>query len=133
MLYGELTRVILEACFEVSNELGAGFLESVYQNALIIALKQKGLNVQAQAPLSITFRGQQVGQFFADVLVEDRVIIELKSVSALTGEHQAQVINYLKGTGKEVGLLVNFGRPTLEYKRLQYPLSIKTDKNPVYP
>ena len=133
MLYEELTRTILEACFEVSKELGAGFLESVYQNAIMIALKQKGLNVQAQAPLSVIFRGQQVGQFFADVLGEDRVIIELKSVSALTGEHQAQVINYLKGTGKEVGLLVNFGRPKLEYKRLQYPLSIKTDKNPVYP
>ena len=82
MLYQEITSKILEACFEVSNELGSGFLESVYQNALMIALKQKGL-------------------------------------SALSGEHQAQVLNYLKGTGIEVGLLINFGRPKLEYKRLE--------------
>lgn len=121
MLYEELTGKILEACFEVSNELGSGFLESVYQSALIIALKQKSLSVQAQTPLSVYFRGEQVGQFFADILVEDKVIIELKAVSALTGEHQAQLLNYLKGTGKQVGLLINFGRPKIEYKRLEYP------------
>jgi GxxExxY protein len=120
MLYQELTGKILEACFEVINELGAGFLESVYQNALLIALKQKGLNVQAQFPLAVMFRGEPVGQFFADILVEDKVIVELKAVSALSGEHQAQVLNYLKGTGIEVGLLINFGRPKLEYKRLEY-------------
>lgn len=121
MLYKELTWKILEACFEVSNELGSGFLESVYQSALMIALKQKGLSVQSQSPLSVCFRGEQVGQFFADILVENKVIIELKAVSALTGEHQAQVLNYLKGTGKEVGLLINFGKPKMEYKRLEYP------------
>jgi GxxExxY protein len=82
MLSKELTGKILEACFEVSNELGAGFLESVYQYALMIALKQKGLSVQAQTPLSVRFRGEQVGQFFADILVEDKVIVELKAVSA---------------------------------------------------
>jgi GxxExxY protein len=121
MLYEELTRRILEACFEVSNELGSGFLESVYQNALMIALNEKGFNVQAQAPLVVQFRGQAVGQFYADILVEGTVIIEIKAVSALTGEHQSQVINYLKGTGKEVGLLVNFGRSKIEYKRLYNP------------
>lgn len=120
MLYQELTGKILEACFEVSNELGAGFLESVYQNALLIALKQKGLNVQAQFPLAVTFRGEPVGQFYADILVDSKVIVELKAISALSGEHQAQVLNYLKGTGIEVGLLINFGRPKLEYKRLEY-------------
>jgi GxxExxY protein len=127
MLYQELTGMILEACFEVSNELGAGFLESVYQNALIIALKQKGLNVQAQFPLAVRFRNEPVGQFFADILVEDKGIVELKAVSALTGEHQAQVLNYLKGTGVEVGLLINFGRPKLEYKRLEYQKTPKSN------
>ncbi|HEY5670265.1 MAG TPA: GxxExxY protein [Anaerolineales bacterium] len=122
ILFEELTRKILEACFEVSNELGSGFLESVYQNALMIALKEKGLDVQAQAPLSVHYHSQPVGQFYADILVEDKVIIEIKAVSVLTGEHQSQVINYLKGTGKEIGLLINFGRPKIEYKRLRNPV-----------
>jgi GxxExxY protein len=121
MLYEELTRRILEACFEVSNELGSGYLESVYQNALMIAIKEKEFNVQAQAPLVVQFRGQAVGQFYADILVEGTVIVEIKAVSALTGEHQSQVINYLKGADKEIGLLVNFGRSKIEYKRLYNP------------
>jgi len=113
-----LTGKILEACFEVSNELGAGFLESVYQNALLMALRQKGLSVKPQYPLSVEFRGEVVGQFYADILVDDFVIVELKAVTALAPEHSAQVINYLKATGIEVGLLVNFGRPKVEFKRL---------------
>ena len=117
LLYEELTGKILEACFEVINELGSGFLESVYQRALTLALQQKGIEVKAQFPVSVSFRGQSVGQFLADLLVEEKVIVELKAVTALTGEHQAQVINYLKASGIEVGLLVNFGRPKLEYRR----------------
>ena len=117
LLYEDLTGRIIEACFEVINELGAGFLESVYHKALGLALQQKGLLVQAQFPVPVLFRGQSVGQFFADLLVEEKVIVELKAVAALTGEHQAQVINYLKASGIEVGLLVNFGRPKLEYRR----------------
>ncbi|NCO33622.1 MAG: GxxExxY protein [Armatimonadetes bacterium] len=118
MLYEELTGKVLEACFEVINELGLGFLESVYEKALLIALQQKGLSVGAQVPLKVTFRGHVVGDFFADVLVEDKVIVELKAVRELLPEHQAQVINYLKATGTEGGLLVNFGRPKLDFKRL---------------
>ncbi|MGW8250295.1 MAG: GxxExxY protein [Anaerolineales bacterium] len=114
----ELTRIILEACFEVSNELGSGFLESVYENALLIAISQKGLKVEAQHPLSVTFRDAIVGQFFADLWIEDSVIAEIKAVSALLPQHSAQVINYLKATDVEIGLLVNFGNPRLEYKRL---------------
>ena len=121
LLYEGLTGQIIEACFEVINELGAGFLESVYQQALLIALAQKGLRARSQAPISVMFRGQSVGDFYADVLVEDKVIVELKAVSALTPAHQAQVINYLKATGIEVGLLINFGQPRLEYKRLHRP------------
>ncbi len=117
LLYEELTKSILAACFEVINELGAGFLESVYEKALLIALQQKGLKTIAQAPIEVSFRGQSVGQFYGDILVEDTVLIELKAVTALTPEHKAQVINYLKATGIEVGLLVNFGNPKLEYRR----------------
>lgn len=118
MLHEDLTAKALEACFEVTKELGAGYVESVYEKALLIALRQKGLSVKAQFPLSVKFRGQIVGEFYADVLLEDKVIIELKAVRALTPEHQAQLINYLNATGIEVGLLVNFGNPRLEYKRL---------------
>ena len=121
LLYEELTSKIIEACFEVINELGAGFLESVYQQALLIVLAQKGLRARSQAPISVMFRGQSVGEFYADILVEDKVIVELKAVSALAPAHQAQVINYLKATGIEVGLLINFGQPRLEYKRLHRP------------
>jgi GxxExxY protein len=119
LLHEELTAKILSACFEVSNELGSGFLEAVYQNALVIVLRQRGIKVKAQVPISVAFRGEEIGSYYADLLVEDKIIVELKAVSTLAPEHQAQVINYLKATGFEVGLLVNFGRPKLEYKRLE--------------
>ena len=117
LIYEDITTKILAACFEVSKELGAGFLESVYQNALMIALQEKGLTVEREHPLAVSFRGQIVGQFYADILVEDKIIVELKAVNALTDVHKAQVINYLKATGIEVGLLINFGNPKLEYRR----------------
>jgi GxxExxY protein len=119
LLYEALTSQILSACFEVSKELGAGFLESVYQNSLVIALRQKGVKVTTQYPLAVYFRGEVVGNFAADLLVEEKIIVELKAVALLAPEHQAQVINYLKATGIEVGLLVNFGRPKIEFRRLE--------------
>jgi len=118
LLYEELSGKILEACFEVINELGSGFLESVYEKSLLIALKQNGINAKAQVPLSVKFRGENVGDFYADIIVEDKIIIEIKAIKSLAPEHQAQLINYLKATGIKVGLLINFGRPKLEYKRL---------------
>ena len=117
MIQEELTAKIHEACFEVSNELGAGFLESVYEKALLIALKDKGLNAKSQFPLNVKFRGIVVGEYFADIFVENTVILELKAVTKLAPEHKAQVINYLKATGIEIGLLINFGNPKLEYRR----------------
>lgn len=124
LLHGDITGKVLEACFEVSNELGCGFLESVYQNALMVALAQKGLVTQREVPLDVQFRGQTVGQFFADIVVEGIVIVELKATKALAPEHIAQVINYLNGTGVEVGLLVNFGQPKIEYHRLERRTSL---------
>ena len=114
----ELTEKIIWVCFEVINELGSGFLESVYQKALVLALMQAGLMVQAQAPLKVVFRGQVVGEFVADIIVEKQIVLELKSGKALSAEHEAQLLNYLKATGMKVGLLLNFGRPKLEWKRL---------------
>ncbi|HKS29151.1 MAG TPA: GxxExxY protein [Pyrinomonadaceae bacterium] len=118
LLHEDLTDKVLGACFEVARELGSGFLESVYERALIIAMRHKGLHAKAQAPLTVKFRGVIVGEFFADILVENKLIIELKSVSNIRPEHQAQIINYHKATDIEVGLLVNFGNPRLEYRRL---------------
>jgi GxxExxY protein len=118
LIHEELTSTILSACFEVINELGAGFIESVYEKALLIALHQKGLKAIAQVPIDVSFRGESVGHFYADILVEDTVVLELKAVSAIAPEHKAQLINYLKATGIEVGLLINFGNPKLEYRRL---------------
>jgi GxxExxY protein len=114
----EITEQILAASFDVINELGAGFLESVYGKALILVLQDKGLQVVEQAPIPVHFRGQKIGVFFADILVENRVIIELKAVKALASEHLAQVINYLKASGLETALLVNFGQRKIEYRRL---------------
>lgn len=125
MLYEELTKKILEACFEVSKKLGIGFLESVYEKALIIALQQKGLKVESQVPLKVLFRGAVVGEFYADVLVENKILIELKAINNLANEHFAQLINYLKATGIEVGLLINFGNPKLEYRRFNNRFLVK--------
>lgn len=117
MLYSELTGRILEACFEVSSELGIGFVESVYENALLIALRQKGLKAESQVPLAVKFRSEIIGEFRVDILVESKILLELKAVSSLSKEHYAQTINYLKATGIEVALLINFGNPKLEYRR----------------
>lgn len=116
-LYDDLTQSIIGCAFEVINELGSGFLESVYENAMVLALSEAGLPVQSQVPIPVTFRGKRVGDIHADLLVDGKVIVELKAVRAIIPEHQAQTINYLNATGIEVGLLINFGNPRLELKR----------------
>ena len=117
MLYHELTRAIIGCAFDVSNELGAGFLESVYEKAMVIALEEAHVPVKSQAPINVEFRGKLVGDFFADLLVDDKVIVELKALPTLTPQHESQIINYLNATGIPVGLLVNFGNPKLQYRR----------------
>src|SRR5690242_15531030 len=117
MVHDELTGRILDAGKEVVQELGHGFIEPVYQKALLIALHQKGIGARGQVPLKVKFRGYYVGEYLADIVVEEVVLVELKAVRALAPEHQAQVLNYLKATGYEVALLINFGRPALEYRR----------------
>ena len=118
MLHSDLTEKIIGCAFEVQNELGAGFLESVYEKAMVVALKESGVSVRGQAPIKVSFRGVSVGSFYADLLVEDLIIVELKTVSRLSEQHRAQVINYLNATGIPVGLLINFGNPRIEYRRL---------------
>lgn len=115
--YEDITKIIIGCAFEVINELGTGFLESVYGKALLLALLQKGLSAVSQHPIKVMFRGECVGDFYVDIFVEEKVIVELKTIKSIAPEHQAQIINYLTATGIEVGLLINFGSPKLEYKR----------------
>ncbi len=112
----DVTEAIIGCAFDVHNELGAGFLESVYENALAIALTGGGHSVQQQPPLLVRFREQVVGEFRPDLLVDGAVIVEVKAGAGLLPIHEAQLLNYLRGTGLAVGLLINFGR-RVEYKR----------------
>ena len=112
----EITDRILKGFYEVYNELGDGFLESVYENALYIVLKGYDLTVERQKSIAVTFRGNVIGDFKTDLIVEGSVIVELKAVCTLDPAHEAQLINYLKATNIEVGLLLNFGRKA-EFKR----------------
>jgi GxxExxY protein len=114
--HGDVTEKIIQAFYRVYNVLGHGFLEKVYRNALAIELRKMGLAVQTEWPVKVYYEGQQVGEYFADLLVEGRVIVELKAAEALCDEHHAQLLNYLKATQIEVGLLLNFG-PKPEAKR----------------
>ena len=116
-LYKEETDEIIEAFYEVYNTLGYGFLERVYQNALYQELKRRGFGCKAQYPIKVFFKGQEVGEYYADVLVNECIILELKAVDTLCKEHELQLINYLKATDMEVGLLLNFGeRPQIRRK-----------------
>jgi GxxExxY protein len=119
--FSEITKAILGCCFDVINTLGSGFVESIYRNALVIALNDSGLEVSAERGFEVVFREKKIGIFIPDLIVGKQVIVELKSCEYLTGEHQAQLINYLAVTNLSVGLLVNFGKRKLEYRRVHHP------------
>lgn len=113
-----LTETVLAAAFEVSNTLGCGFLEKVYERALLHELQLRGLKATPQTSFRVTYKSQSVDDYFADILVEDTLVIELKSVPTLTSDHTAQCLNYLKASGKPLCLLINFHKPKVEWKRL---------------
>lgn len=115
----EITQTIIKTFYDVYNELGQGFVESVYEKAMIIALKANGLKVESQVPIDVWYRGEKIGDFAADLLVEDSVLLELKSVRTLNNAHEAQLLNYLRATTIEVGLLLNFGEKP-EFKRMAF-------------
>ena len=119
MLHKDLTDKILKAYYTVYNTLGYGFLEKVYENALLLELQQMGLYAAAQQKIVVHYRGQPVGDYFTDIVVNDTVVLELKAAESLREEHKAQLLNYLKATTKEVGLLLNFGKKP-EFKRVIY-------------
>jgi len=109
MLHQDVTSKIISAFYVIYNSLGFGFLEKVYENALIIELEKRELTVRQQVPIQVYYEGKIVGEYFADLLVDDKVIVELKAVSDIVAAHEAQLVNYLKATKIEVGLLLNFG------------------------
>jgi GxxExxY protein len=117
LIEGELTEKILAAAFKVLNTLGSGFLEKVYENALSVELQRCGLSVEHQKVFPVIYAGTKVGEYQADLVVAGRLIVECKAVSNLDPVHEAQLINYLKASGVRVGLLTNFGRPKLQYRR----------------
>ena len=118
LIEGELTEKILNAAFKVQIALGVGFIEKVYENAIVVELRRQGVGVHQQKPLKVAYEGVVVGDFVADLIVEERVLLECKAVANLDAVHDAQVLNYLKATGIRVGLLLNFGRTKLQFKRL---------------
>jgi GxxExxY protein len=114
----ELTWRILKCAFHVQNTLGCGFLEKVYENAMMIALRKEGLQAEQQVPMQVYYEGLIVGEYVADILVEKTVIVEIKATEDTPAFFKAQVLNYLKATSLSIGLLLNFGKPKLDYRRL---------------
>lgn len=117
MLYQELTSVIISCAFEVHKTLGCGFYEKIYHNALLKELKNKGMTIQSEAKIDVFYKGDSVGVFYADIIVNDKIILELKSTEKVTYEHRQQILNYLKASKFEVGMLLNFGEKSLYFKR----------------
>lgn len=117
MKYQELTEKIIGCAYNVYNEIGFGFLESVYEKCLLIELEKAGIRAESQKQITVHYDGQLVGNFIADILVEGKVILELKSVRRLAEVHEVQLVNYLTATGVDVGLLINFGAIKVRVKR----------------
>ncbi|KGD67843.1 GxxExxY protein [Flavobacterium aquatile] len=128
LLHKDLTDIILKTFYEVYNELGHGFLENVYQNALLIELRNKGLNVVPQKRIKVYYKGDEVGDYFADLIVEEKIILELKAADYIVEQFENQIVNYLRGTDCEVGLLLNFGKKP-EFRRKIFENKRKIRKN----
>jgi GxxExxY protein len=124
LLHGELTEKIIGLFYDVYNELGSGFLESVYQRAFLIALEEAGLHSEIEFPIPVHFRSQNVGSFYADISVEKKVILELKVARGIEPIHEAQLLNYLRATDIELGLVFNFGTRA-QFRRLRMDNKLK--------
>lgn len=131
MKYERITNTIIGCAYKVYNTIGYGFLESVYEKCLLIELSKEGLSAENQKEILVHYDGQIVGEFKADILVETKVIVELKSVKQLVKAHEVQLVNYLSATHKEIGLLINFGESGVEVKRKVRDVNIY--HNPVDP
>jgi GxxExxY protein len=120
ILYKNLSYKVIGLSMEVHRRLGYGFLEKVYENSLMILLNRAKISAVQQAPINIRFEGEIVGNYIADILVDDKIILELKCVEAIANIHRAQVLNYLKATGKQLAIIINFAKEKLEYERLVF-------------
>jgi GxxExxY protein len=118
LIYSELTRAIIGAAMEVHSNLGPGFLESVYEEAMAIEFNLQKVSYERQKPIAVMYKGEKAKDFFCDFLVDEKVLVELKALKTLTNIEEAQVLNYLKATKLKIGLLINFGEQSLRYKRL---------------
>ena len=118
IIHKDLAYKVIGLAMEVHSKLGHGFLEKIYENALMVLLRREGIQAKQQAPITVHFEGEIVGDYFADILVEEKIIVELKSIEKLVDVHKAQALNYLKATGLRLALLINFGKERLEYERL---------------
>jgi len=127
MKHQELSEKIIGAAYAVHRELGYGFVEKVYKNALAIQLAETGIKCSCEVPLRVPYHGQTVGEYYADIVVEDEIIVEAKAVSRLDTIHEVQLVNYLKATGLTIGLLINFGR-SVEVKRRVFDAPSKPDE-----
>lgn len=117
MEYQEVTETIIGCAYRVYNKMGFGFVESVYEKCLLIELRKAGLKTESQKPITVYYESEIVGEFVADIIVNDAIILELKSVRRIIKAHEVQLVNYLVATGKPVGLILNFGEKKVEIKR----------------
>ena len=117
MDHGELTEKIIGCDYHVYNKIGFGFLESVYEKCMLIELRKQDITAESQKPITVYYESEVVGEFVADIIVNDTVILELKSVREIIKAHEVQLVNYLSATGKPVGLIINFGENKVEIKR----------------
>ena len=126
--HSEITEIIIKSFYKVYNKLGYGFLEKVYQNALLIELRKKGLEATPNKKIKVFYKGENVGDYYADIIVNDTIILELKAADYIVEEFENQLLNYLKGTDCEIGLLLNFGKKP-EFRRKIYENKRKNRKN----
>ena len=120
ILYKDLSYKIVGLAMKVHSKLGYGFLEKVYENAMMVLLRREGIHAKQQAPITVYFDGEVVGDYYADILVEDNIILELKAIERITDAHRAQTLNYLKATGLHLAILLNFGKERLKYERFAH-------------
>lgn len=131
LLHKDLTDSVLKTFYDVYNELGYGFLEKVYQNSLYLELQSKGFDVEAQKQIKVYYKSTEVGEYYADLVVNDLIILELKATEYIVEEFEWQLLNYLRGTNKEVGLLLNFGKKP-EFRRKVFDNSRKNLNDSVF-
>ena len=120
IIYKDLSYKIVGLAMEVHNKLKSGFLEKVYENAMMVLFRREGIDAAQQASIKVNFEGEEIGSYYADILVENKIILELKVAETISNVHKAQVINYLKATGVKLAIILNFGKEELEFERLVF-------------